>query len=97
MPIPAEIEWRTRWERLRRKGQRHFIVSFFVLNGLLPGVFAGGLLLFVHPRIGSQDLGSPIWVIVILIAFCAWGMFQARRWWRVSEQKFHEVATRDGS
>jgi len=85
-----EIQWAKRWGAIRARGRNHFVLRFFLVNGLIPGIVGSSILAFVHPRVGDQDLSEPLWLLVAFVCFCAYGFWLGRRWWRISESRFNE-------
>ena len=90
-------DWATRWSRTRQHGRSHFLLRFFIVNGLLPGALGAGLLVFVQPRVGEQNIGSPGWAFLVFCLFSVYGFLWGKWWWLKAEKRFLERNPNVGS
>ena len=85
-----EAYWDKRWERERQRGRNHYLLRNGLVQGVIPGILGGAILMFVQPRVGDENIGSLEWALVAFLVFSICGFLISWRWWRVGERRFLE-------
>ena len=92
-----EAAWDERWARERQAGRNRYLLRNTVVQGLIPGVVAGAILMFVKPTVGNVNVGSFAWALVAFLVFSVCGTLISMWWWHAGEKRFLERRSKLGS
>lgn len=98
---PSESEWFERWSRDRARGRNGFLWRGTIVLGLMPGMAAALIILFVKPQVANWTFGTATEATTALVVITVVGFILSRWWWRSAEKRFHllkkRVLSPDGS